>query len=359
VRYVDDFFSKEFYEMVDRLRDKQYSCALVIVPRHLGTPEETRRIYTETKIRINEHGIPVQVIADDSRVTESRNDTLIGKSMNSRSCFGIALNILVKMGAIITALGSSFSDSLLPNATVIGYDIIRVPVKDEEMLKSLYSARRTIPLAAPLIISDNRGSKISHRFIYRLETETSLFDGKNGQEILSEIPDSVKNVVIHKDGPLYEDEVAAIEKLFEGKKKVYPISIIRSEVPRVFNPRHKGTGFELKAGTFLALSENDYILITTPISAWKPDRQGWPCPILIRFHGMGVDDETKRKLLFQIYALTKMQVGSQRPTRLPVSIHYSNMIARFIRKAGDPTPSYLRFFVGKFTEDEFIPKWYA
>lgn len=360
-RYVEDFLSEEFDNLIEELKEKEYDCAIVVIPRFLKTPEQSRRIYTETKVKIMEKGIPVQVITDDPRVTGSRNNTILGKSMNARTCFGISLNILVKIGAIITALAPSFADNLLPKSVVIGYNVIRVPPKDEELLKYLHSSRRTIPLAAPLVIFDNRGSKISHHWIYRLENEISLFEGDSGQEILSQIPEGIDNVVIHKDGPFYPIELAAMQSLFKGRKKVFPISIIRNEVPRVFNPRYRGAGFELKAGTFLALSKNKYILTTTPIANWISERLGWPCPILTVFHGKDAKNnpEIQRKLLFQIYALTKMQTGSQRATRVPISIHYSNMIARFIRKVGEPTPIYLRFFVKKLPDQKFIPKWYV
>jgi hypothetical protein len=267
----------------------------------------------------------------------------------------------VKTGAILTALAHSFSDKLLPDSIVLGYNIIRVPPRKEEMLKSLHLTKRTIPLAAPLVISDNTGSKILHPPIYRLENETSLFKEEHGKDIISRIPDHVQNVVIHKDGPLFDTELKAIEELFQGGgKKVYPISIIRNEVPRVFNTAYRGTGVGLRAGTFLKLTEDDFILVTTPISNWNPEKQGWPCPILIRFSGTSAkaDAETKRKLIYQIYALTKMQVGSQRPTRLPISIHYSNMIAKFVRRVGNPTPTYLSFFTEN-PDARFIPKWYV
>jgi hypothetical protein len=358
-RYIKNFLSKEFDLIVSKLKLRQYQCAVVVIPRFLGTPEETRRIYTEPKVKIMEKGIPVQVITDDPRVTEGSNNTLLGKSVHPYTCFGIALNILVKLGAVITALAPSFSDNLLPKSVVIGYNVIRVPLKDEEMLKSLYSTRRTIPLSAPLVIFDSRGAKVSHHWVYRLRDETSLFEGDSGKDILSHISSDVENIVIHKDGPFFPVELENIVKLF-GRKKVFPISIIRNEVPRIFNPKHKGAGFELDAGSFIALSKSDYVMTTTPIFNWRPERNGWPCPILVRFHGKDIENDplTQRKLLFQIYALTKMQIGSQRATRVPISIHYSNMIERFIRKVGEPTTPYLRFFVTS-PDQRFISKWYA
>ena len=92
-------------------------------------------------------------------------------------------------------------------------------------------------------------------------------------------PYYIENVVIHKDGPFFHSEIRAIERLFPNKK-VYPISIIRNEVPRVFNIDYKGDGIGLTAVTFLALTENDYILITTPVRNWKPARQGCLAPFL-------------------------------------------------------------------------------
>ena len=80
----------------------------------------------------------------------------------------------------------------------MGYNIIRVPLRNEEALKSISCSKRTIPLSAPLVISDNRGSKIYHPPILLSESETSLFEGKSGEAILAGVPITLKMLLFIK-----------------------------------------------------------------------------------------------------------------------------------------------------------------
>jgi len=179
---------------------------------------------------------------------------------------------------------------------------------------------------------------------------------------MSNIPKEIETILVHKDGRFYTEELASLCQLSKTDRKIIPISIIRYAVPRIFSRGYTGEGFQLKSGTFLCLSDHDFIIVTTPTTRWKPEMLGWPSPIIIKIHEEDIGEElgssTKLKILYQIYALTKMHVGSQRPTRVPISIHYSNMIARFLRKVGDPSPDYLPYFVRPTAGRRYVPRWY-
>ena len=360
-RSVSDFFSSEFEEKVKRLEERQYHCAIIIIPRILETSEKTRQIYTETKTKIMRRGIPVQVITNDERQTEVRDRTLKGKSQDSRVLFGIAINIIAKVGCILSALSRGFAKRMIPNSSIIGYNVARVFPPVQKPSELVARKRKSVPLAAPLVIFDNRGAHIRHQDVLRLTKEVSLF-AQFGKDIMSRIPKGIETILIHKDGRFYSEELTSLRQISRTDRRIIPISIIRSSVPRIFNRDYTGTGFQLKSGTFLSLSDHDFIMATTPTTHWKPEMMGWPSPILIRIHeeemGEKLESSMKLKILCQIYALTKMHTGSQRSTRLPISIHYSNMIARFLRKVGDPSPDYLPYFVRPTAGRRFAPRWY-
>ncbi len=161
---------------------------------------------------------------------------------------------------------------------------------------------------------------------------------------------------MHKDGYLNNIELQSLQdRAKEFSINVIPISIRTTEVPRVFNPRYFASEIGLTAGTTLPLSSKDFIMITTPTGRWDAEKLGWPNPLLITFHDNQPD--ITMKALYQIYALTKMQTASQRAIRDPISIHFSNMITKFLRKVGDPTPTYLQYFVNS-SSGKYLPRWF-
>jgi hypothetical protein len=365
-KIVSDFFGSEFKDMVSKLSDREFDCALNVIPRFLDEPERTRRIYTDPKIAVMRKGIPVQVIADDERQTLSRDKSLIGRARNSSALFGTACNILGKVGIILTALAKDFADAMLTDSAIMGYDVARVFPPIHDPVKLLQQKRTSVPLAAPLFIFDSQGARITHQKVYRPSKENLLF-AEHGSEIFSSIGD-VSNLIIHKDGLFSAQELAQLKELALSRehhnlRRVIPISVVKADVPRVFRPDYSGEGFELQGGTFLSLSSTEFILITTPTTKWTPENRGWPCPLWIQVHDRELGNELrtseKLKLLYQIFALTKMHTGSQVPTKSPVSIHYSNMVARFLRRVGDPAPDFLDKFIKPGPEKRFASRWYS
>jgi hypothetical protein len=345
---VPDFLSPDYVNGIREIPEMSYDCALIIVPRYLNTLSETKRVYVEGKTALMERGIPVQVITDDQKITFSRNSTLQGKAQNAFTMFGIAINILAKTGAILTQLSDSSASNLISNSLIMGYDVSRI-------YPSNIVGVKTIPLTAPLVIFDNKGAYVSHQNVHRLNNEVSLFE-QYGEEIFSSLAPSITTLIVHKDGYFAHAELKKLKELADSFKiNTIPISVRTSHVPRVFNPNYHGD-VGIDAGTVLPLSSDDYLMITTPTGYWDADRFGWPNPILVTFHNL-VDHELKLKLLYHIFALTKMQTGSQRPVRTPLSIHFSNMVSRFLRKVGDPTPRYLKYFV-QSREGKRLARWF-
>jgi len=347
---VTDFNLENFLPIVEALPERGYHCALIIIPRYLKTPEETKQIYTTVKTAIMTRGIPVQVVTDDQRKTLSRDKTLTGKSQDPRALFGLGINIMAKIGTVLCALSDSVTTGLVPDSMILGYNVGRIIPSDTKGLK-------TIPLSAPLVIFDNKGAYVSHQDVYPLRNETSLFE-QHGDKIFKSLPHGISTLIVHKDGFFYPSELESLrEKAKDYGLAVIPISTRKNEIPRVSNPQYFGPGIGLKAGTVLPLSNGDFLMVTTPIGIWEPEKLGWPNPILVTFHDVQ-DSQLKLKALYHMYALTKMQTASQRAIRLPISIHFSNMITRFLRKVGDPTPTYLKYFVEKNPKGKYLPRWF-
>jgi hypothetical protein len=351
--YVKDFLGpdSEFSEKVKSLEQQGFDVALTVIPRTLDS-EESREIYENSKTQIMEKGIPVQVVVDDTRTTSRKDDTLKGKAKRPRALFGLSLNILAKAGAILTAISETVADALVTNSMTIGYNPIQIVPKKPKGIRS-------IPVAAPLVIFDNRGAYVSHQDIYKLKNEVSLFQ-EHGEEIFRQIPREVSHLIIHKDGPFNRTELEAIDSLSRSRGiEAIPISIRTGFVPRVSNPKFLSSGVGFKAGTTLQLSRIDYLMVTTPFSGWDPEELGWPNPILVTIHKADAYDTTKIiQLLYHVFGLTKMQTGSQRATRTPVSIHFANMIGRFLRRVGEPNPAYLKFFVKPRKGGKYLPRWF-
>ena len=346
---IKSFDVAEMEAQASKIQDHGYHCALVLIPRFLKTPEETRNVYTTLKTTLMAKGIPVQVVTDD-RKTLNRDNTLLGKSRNPRVLFGLGINIMAKTGSVLCALSQTIANKLISNSMVLGYNVGRI-------IPSNTLGIKTIPLSAPLVIFDNRGAYVSHQEVYRLKDETSLFD-QHGQKIFDLLPSEITTLIVHKDGYFSNFELESLrDKATKFSICVIPISIRRNEIPRVSNPRYFESEIGLEAGTTLPLSKKDFLMMTTPTGRWDAEKLGWPNPILVTFHDENLQSDQKMKLLYQIFALTKMQTASQRAIRDPISIHFSNMITRFLRKVGDPTPTYLQYFV-KSSKGNYLPRWF-
>jgi len=347
---VTDFSLRDLLPKVRALPERGYHCALNVIPRYMETTEKTKQIYADAKTAIMARGIPVQVVADDPRRTLNRDNTLRGKANDPRVLFGLGINLLAKMGTVLCALSDSVTTGLVPNSMILGYNIGRI-------IPSNTTGLKTIPLSAPLVIFDNKGAYISHQDVYTLRNEISLFE-QYGDKIFENLPRNISTLIVHKDGYFYPSELESLEhKAKDFGLEIIPVSVRTNEIPRVSNPQYFGPGIGLKAGTVLPLSDNDFLMVTTPTTRWEPEKLGWPNPILITFHG-NQDSQLKVKTLYHMYALTKMQTGSQRAIRAPISIHFSNMITEFLRKVGDPTPTYLKYFVEKNPQGKYLPRWF-
>jgi hypothetical protein len=353
---VSDFFGDEFETVAKQISPLDYDCVLLVIPRWLETSELSKKIYVTPKEKIMQKGIPVQVITDDERRVKG---SLQDKMRDPFVIFGLSLNIAAKPGSRLTAFSEEFAERIIGNSVVVGYNVTRIMPKSRRLEQAATIeelAGKTFPLVAPLFIIDNRGSRVLHWDFYQPTSEVSLFS-EFGDKIFEKIKGNVDNIVVHKDGPFKEAELEDLAGFSTSGRRIIPISITHSSSPRMHNAMHVGVGSQIQRGVFLKLDQQHYELATTTIASWKAESWGWPRPILIELHG-SLDYRHTLRLLYQIFGLTKMHFGSQRPTRSPISIHYANLVSTFLRALGDEAPSFHQSFARVFIEKGRMPLWF-
>ena len=360
---VDDFLSD--LSVYSKIAPERDDCVLIFGPRTIeANPIKTKEIYTFSETQILNRGVPVQFVSDDPSPNPKYDMSLKSKSMNPDVLFGIGLNILGKIGANILTLSPNTTDYFIPDSVVIGYNIARI---FEPLKKDIFQdtaprdlVRRSIPLAAPIVILSGHGTDIIQQYAYEVADETALFSGEHGRRIISDIEGNPKNIVIHKDGEFYPKELRDLKILQQNDTRIIPISIISGSVPRLFSSLVT-INFLPPEGTVFTLSPSDFLVSTTLTGArYIPEHRGWPNPILVRFHekplSKKLSSQEKLQLLYQIWAFTRVHVHSQIPLRKPISVHYSNLIATFLRKAGDRKPLYFKKFKGKKNRLGYNPR---
>jgi hypothetical protein len=358
---IDDFVDPKTYSGITPEDD---DCVMIFGPRTIeGDPVKTKEIYTFSETQILNRGVPVQFISDDPAENPKYDKSLKTKSTNPDTLFGIGLNVLGKVGASVLTLSPATTDHFPPNSVVLGYNVARIfeptkkDISQEASPRDLVS--KSIPLAAPIVIFSGSGSEIIQQYAYEVADEVSLFSGEQGKRIISEIDGDVKNIIIHKDGDFHQKEIQDLKNLSERGRRIIPISIVSGFVPRLFSSFRK---FNLPpVGAVFVLSDDDFLFSTTLTPpSYVPEHKGWPNPILVHFNEEALQpklkSEEKMQLLYQIWSFTRANVHSQIPLRKPLSVHYSNRIAKFLVKAGDRSPSYFKNFKGRRNRLGYNPR---
>jgi len=361
-RAVQDFDDSQAYSDVS---PQNYDCVLVIGPRSIAEdPVRTKWIYTFAETQILDRGVPPQFVSDDPSSNPSYDASLKSKAQNPNALFGIGLNILGKIGARVLDLSPKSLGFFIPNSAVLAYNVARIfePFKQDIFHSSSPRdiVKASTPLSAPIVIMTDRGTEIIHQYAHRISSETALFSPEHGSRILSEIPTKYTKVIVHKDGPFFLQELSDLKKLQTKERVLIPLSIISGKVPRLRTSIAK-INFLPKPGLLFRLSPKDFLLSTTLVTMkYIPEERGWPNPIWIRIHDEILPEELtgreKLQLLYQIWVFTRLHLGSENPIRKPISIHYSNQMAEFLRKAGDAEPAYFRIFSGKRNRHGYIPR---
>ncbi|MEM5811104.1 MAG: Piwi domain-containing protein [Candidatus Aenigmatarchaeota archaeon] len=137
-----------------------------------------------------------------------------------------------------------------------------------------------------------------------------------------------KQVLIHRDGFFRGEEKRVLKEWAEKiKAKFYLVEIIKSGAPRIYLYENSTIAQPPKGSAFL-ISETEALLVST----LSPFTDATAQPLRVRCE----KDFSIRQALHSILSLTLLHYGSVRPPRLPVTIHYSDQIARLALKGIKP-----------------------
>ena len=319
--------------------------------------------YTDSEVSILEQGIPAQYVIHAPHNNLLLDHSVESKIKNPNALLGIGVSIIAKIGGNSMVLSPYSTKDFPHESVIIGYNMARVfePI-DSSVKKSenpIQLTKTSIALSACVTMIDKSGSEMIHQAPHEVPDENSLFRGERAQKLFEQIPDDSFSIIIHKDGPFHKQELNDLKSLRKKGLKIYPVSIITNNVPRITTTL-QSSYYLPKPGMCVPLSSNEFLLSTTLIqNEYNPVNRGWPNPLNIRIHQ--IEDEEiktplKSRILNQIWTLTRCDPVSQIPTRRPMSIHYSNKIAKFIRKAKKAKPLYFKKFANQKNRFGWYPK---
>jgi hypothetical protein len=357
-----DFKDSQNYSDISSSRQ---DCVLVIGPRSFAhDSEKAKSIYTHAETSILNKGVPPQFVANDPSSNPIYDASLKTKASNSHALFGLGLNVLGKIGAKVLDLSPKSCDFFIPNSVVLAYNIARIfePVKRDTLRgdSTREAVKASIALSAPIVVMTDHGTEIINQYVHKLSGESTLFSSEHGLQTIGDIPSRYSRIIIHKDGLFSHEELLDIDKLQAEDRIIIPVSIVSGSNPRIRTSIVKAS-FLPKPGLVFKLSENDFLMSTTLVtSSYVPEERGWPNPIWIHIHDEVLAQKLtkieKLKILYQIWCFTRLHLGSEIPTRKPISIHYSNQMTEFLRKSGDSKPAYFRLFGGRKNRLGYIPR---
>ncbi|HEV8194761.1 MAG TPA: hypothetical protein VGP82_25195, partial [Ktedonobacterales bacterium] len=125
--------------------------------------------------------------------------------------------------------------------------------------------------------------------------------------------------MIHLDGLFRGDEAAALHEWARDIGATFHlVEVIKTGIPRLYETAD-GLIHQPAKGTALRLSDQEAFLV----SSLPPFQQVTPNPLHLRTSAGFLIERAMHSVL----ALTLLHLGSLKPPRLPVTIHYSDEIA--------------------------------
>ena len=128
-----------------------------------------------------------------------------------------------------------------------------------------------------------------------------------------------KRVVIHRDGLFRGEEAAALQEWARDLGATFHlVEVIKTGAPRLYESANK-RAYQPVKGTAFRLSAREAFLVST----LPPFQNATPNPLHLRTSTSFPIEHA----IHSVLALTLLHLGSLKPPRLPVTIHYSDEIA--------------------------------
>lgn len=265
---------------------------------------------------------------EEDRSYEIFKEVTLGKGIASQFIYeetlnnpyavrNIALGILGKTGNIPYILHNppDYADF------IVGIDISR-----KEKMKAPGSVN--VAAVARVYFADGRLFKYT---IKDSKIEGETLEAKLLEEIFVDSDFENKRIVIHRDGYFRGNEVDHLDEIAEQLgSKFYYVEIIKRHVPRLYRKMDHDI-VNPEKGDVLIISPSEAIISTSQI-----DYKGaTAAPIRIRVRSSHRDFDLK-KALNSVLNLTVLHYGSIKQPKVPVTIHYSDKIAKLALKGIKP-----------------------
>ena len=287
-------------EAVETLQEKAQPHVLIAV---LPDPESaTDDLYAALKQSASQHSLPSQVILEDTL-------------NNEYAVANVALGVVSKMGGIPFLL-----DEPLPYADrVVGLDIAR---KEKER------TRGTMSVAASTHHFGADG-RLRHYATEEVRVEGETLPPDVLRTLFPKEDYAGKRILVHRDGPFRGPEADTLNAL--GKEigaSFSLVEVVKQGASRLYEYKD-GNVEQISKGVFLKLSDEAAYVASSP----PPFDQSTSQPLQVRVKD---GDLSIEEAIHSVLSFTLMHYGSVQPPRLPVTLHYSDNIAKLLMDGIQP-----------------------
>jgi hypothetical protein len=281
-------------EAVDTLQEKAQPHVLIAV---LPNPESaTDDLYAALKQSASQHSLPSQVIL---------KDTL----NNEYAVANVALGVVSKMGGIPFLL-----EEPLPYADrVVGLDIAR---KEKER------TRGTMSVAASTHHFGADG-RLRHYATEEVRVEGETLPADVLRTLFPKEDYAGKRILVHRDGPFRGSEADTLNALGEEIRASFSlVEVLKQGASRLYEYQN-GDIEQISKGVFLKLSDEAAYVASSPPPFDRSTSQ--PLQVRVKDGALSIEEA-----IHSVLSFTLMHYGSVRPPRLPVTLHYSDNIAKLL-----------------------------
>ena len=279
---------------VEELSEANPHVLIALLPDSGSTDD---RLYPALKQAASEAKLPSQVI-QESTLNESF------------ALDNIALGIVSKMGGIPYLLG----DPLSYADRVVGLDIARTN-------KERSAGTMSIAASTHHFGSDGR---LQHYATQEVGVEGETLPPDALRSLFPREEYSGTETLVHRDGPFRGGEAETLLALGEEIDASFQlVEILKKGAPRLYEVERDGKVKQISKGAYLRAGDNVAYVASTP----PPFGGSTSQPLQVRVDRGDISIENA---VHSVLAFTLMHYGSVRPPRLPVTIHYSDKIAKLL-----------------------------
>jgi hypothetical protein len=287
-------------EAVENLQEKAQPHVLIaVLPDPDSSPDD---LYAALKRSASQHSLPSQVILEDTL-------------SNEYAVANVALGVVSKMGGIPFLLG----EPLPYTDRVVGLDIAR---KEKERTTGTMS----VAASTHHFSADGRLRHYATQDV-RVEGETLPPDVL--RELFPEEEYGGKDILVHRDGPFRGAEAETLKEV--GKEigaSFSLVEVLKQGASRLYEYQD-GDVEQISKGVFLKLSDEAAYVASSPPPFDRSTSQ--PLQVRVKDGGLSIEEA-----IHSVLSFTLMHYGSVRPPRLPVTLHYSDNIAKLIMDGIQP-----------------------